>query len=204
MESISELEDTINFLAGYVNRIDDTVEEEIEGTTTDERPVLGLQCTHGSHLYVIIGALHDEFFSIRYPLSIDHNIAYRFSASDDQISERDVQEARAFLDEKLDDVDEDLRREIRVNLIQMLTAGHSAPSLDTTKSLNIHGFDISTKIFPNAPSFDVWEFEKSVQCTINLGWVGKDYLGMAYGLKDEGGNVEQEQTQRNDDDIEFG
>lgn len=198
METESELQASLEEITSLVHRISDTVEDEISGKTNDGNPIRGLSCKHGDHLYLIFGAVGHEFFTIRYPVNVDHNIAFRRKVGDSaQISERDVMEAREFLDSKLDEVDPDLRREIRVNLIQMLSTGASAISLNTTKQLNIHGFDVDTKIFPQAPSFDVWNFERSVQSTISLGWVGKDYIGMAYGLKedDQGDEIHEERSE---------
>jgi len=187
MNSSDGYQDALNQVTRYVKTIGDEIEEEIEGETEDGIPITGYSCSHGTHTYLILATEEDVYFNIQYPVSIDHAVAIKRAPNQGevQISQSDINSARDYIENKLEAVPQSMRREIRTNLIHIISREGVAANLDTTKSINIHGFQLNKKIFPFDKSFNISKFEDTVQRIVNLGWVGKDYLADAYGIKEE-------------------
>lgn len=189
MSEVRQFDSALDTLGRYVTQIGDEVDEEIEGTAGGEK-FYGYSCSHGTHTYLILGMKPWDYFAVKYPLNMDHGVALRRKAKQTdlpnmeevEVTEADIQNAREELNKELNGMPHQLRRELRLNLIEMLSREGCVVDLDTEEEVNIHGFNIDRKVFAYEDSFNLSDFESAVQTVINLGWVGKEFIAENYGF----------------------
>ena len=185
--SVSE---RLNIATNYVDRIGDETIREIEGETADGRPVEGVKCEHGEHIYLVLTATGQEHVTLRYSVSGDEawhvRTLPRTLDLDDpriNISQSDIQQARSELQNELEAQPDEIKREFRLNLLELLSKEGCALTLDTENGpLNIHGFTIDKSCYIHDDDFGVGDFDYAVQTIVNLGWVGGSLLVENYGL----------------------
>ena len=187
MDSGNSAEEPLQLAREYVQRLGDTVEEEFEGRVGDAS-LEGVSCRHGTHTYLVMASEAWEWLQLRYPLNLDQLYAIRRLETEDteddiQLTDSKIRQARRELDDRLDDMPAVERREFRMNLIQMLSRGSVILSLDTTSPLNVHGFNLDTRVFISESSFGLGDFHSNLQTIINLGWVGEEFTLENYGFR---------------------
>lgn len=185
-------------ISDFVDRIGDSVDQEVDSDKLPPNLNGLLVCHHGSHVYHVYFPDEGEHAIIRYPFNIDEALAAQSVAQsganpeDLSISQDMIQDARRGLDNRLDNVDSDRLRDLRINLIEALSKEGCSAQLDTTQSIFIHGFNVDKKFFLTDDTLTISDFEFAVQNVINLGWTGKSILIDAYNLTEEA--VEQDRV----------
>jgi len=188
MASQSDFGDKLHTLTDYVEQIGDEPVEAIEGETGEGYSIQGYQCQHGTHAYLLLGTAEWNRFQLRYSVNIDQAVATRYIVSDpSEINERAMRRARDKLEQELDGKPPSEKKELRLNLMQILSREACIVEFETSKPFNIHGFNVDKRIYPYEEDFNLSDFNYAVQTVINLGWVGKDFILENYGLS-EGGN----------------
>lgn len=170
-------------LTEYVERINDDPVDTIEGETGDGQPIQGYQCQHGGHIYLLMGSPEWEHFQLRYTINVDEAVALRYIVDDpSSVDEHVMRQARDRLEKELEGKPPREKKELRLNLTQILSREACIVEFDTTSPFNIHGFNLDKRIYPYEDDFQLSDFHYAVQTIINLGWVGKDFLLENYGL----------------------
>lgn len=194
MSNNHSIEKALEVSSDYLKRLGDEVEDNFEGSA-DGEPLEGLVCSHGAHTYLVMACRSWEWVQLRYPLNIDQLYAAQLWGEGNisqslELSEAEIQQARQELDDRLNRMPAKSRREFRMNLMHMLSREGMILELDTTTTLNIHGFNIDTKVFIFDPGFSLGDFHDNLQKIINLGWVGNEFLAENYGFGDRENNGE--------------
>jgi len=167
----------------YLERLGDNVVDNVEGFS-DSGPVDGKVCEHGTHSYLVLYAEGWEWVQLQYPFSVDQIYAAKRLAEEgsDEITEAQIQQAREELDRRLNQMPVNERRKLRLNLIEMLSAGGLIAELDTTNQVNIHGFNVETKSFVGHNDYSIGDFHADLQHVIGNGWIGREFLVHNFGF----------------------
>ncbi|MFB6185438.1 MAG: hypothetical protein ABEI86_01035, partial [Halobacteriaceae archaeon] len=137
----------------FVDRIGDSVEQDVSPENLPDNLEGLFVCQHGSHVYHVYFPNGEEHAILRYPFNIDEALAVQNAAQEEgnaqnlSVSQDMIQDARRRLDNRLDNVDSDRLRDLRVNLIEALSKEGCSAQLDTTQSIFIHGFNLDKKFF---------------------------------------------------------
>lgn len=189
MAAADDFEGRLDVILDFVERIGDEKISSIKGETGEGDLVEGFQCVHGSHQYQVVTSDAWEHISIQYTFSADaiwfvHNnmSSYEDSAAI-RVSNEEAQKARRELESELKGYPSVEKREMLLNLKQILSREGCGVDFDTiSEPYNIHGFSVTKKLYPYKGEFYIGDFEKSVQNVINFGWTAKDLILEFYGL----------------------
>lgn len=189
MPSAQRFEEYLDQIVNLVERIGDEVVNEIEGQTEKGDRVQGYECLHGDHTYLVMVSPGWEHIAIRYEYSVDglwyvHNEIRNLPEKEEvQLSQEELKTARRNLETELQNYPDVEKREMRLNLKQILSREGCSVQFDTiTDSLNVHGFYVDKKVFHQNEEVHIGKFEKAVQNVINFGWTAKDLIAEYYGL----------------------
>lgn len=184
-----DIDDRVEVIEEFIERKNDDRLGEVEGQTGGGGTVRGYEVAHGDHRYMAMATTDLEHLLVRFTVDVDayyhvyENTDSSPSEESVQVTQQEMQEARKELEQELQDQPTVAKRELRLNLKQVLCREGCAVDFDTyADALNIHGFNVDKPVHPRPDGFWIGDFQQAVQNVINFGWTGKDLILEYYGL----------------------